>query len=51
MGAAASLFKMSLNYFAGMVSNRAGALLDVKSECVGATAKERLMGQIMSGHA
>jgi hypothetical protein len=51
IGAAAGLFKMSINYFAGMVRNRAGALLDAKSDCVGATAKERLMGQIMSGHA
>ena len=51
MGAAVGLFKMSINYFARMVSNRRGALLDVKSDCVGATAKERLMGPIMSGPA
>jgi hypothetical protein len=47
MGAAVGLFKMSINYFAAMVSNRVHALLDVKSDCVGATAK----GQAMSCQA
>ncbi|CAB3795087.1 hypothetical protein LMG28138_03812 [Pararobbsia alpina] len=50
MGAVVGLFKMSINYFAAMVSNHADALL-VKSRSVGATAKERSIGQVMSCHA
>jgi hypothetical protein len=51
MRAAVGLLKMSINYFAAMVCVHADALLDVNSNCVGVTAKERLIGQTVPCHA